>query len=776
MTIIPLMEEIKRKITDATEEQINRFATQLKRLGKIEAFFEKFNDECGQFEELLNRARKALNYTKPYRIAVIGTTGAGKSTLINALLGRPLVLTKPISKPATGAALEIFLDVHPGGAEKALVTYRNAKDISNLIREFVERYKLDESSLKGNLDANFASLLSRLEPKNELSEQQRDEFIKLRKTITEIIIEYGNNISKELKTDFSLEDSRDREYLMELIDENSSLNNENSTSRLIGLVKTVSYHIQPDSSFGNLSSLQLPGNVCLVDLPGLDGTPLHDIIISEGIKDADAVIFILGGRRILGRGDSYLLNRVRKYISVEGSTESGDRIFLVLNAIDSIMVDNIGKLDNLPRDMQDLMDFVVPGYATHSLLAKRGGDTPYFLTSALAAYAAQQRLKGNDLEDRETYEAIKIKLKVQGGDDSEVLEASQIPRLVKELTRFIRERRIEGQINDGKQTLDIIIDSLDKKYNKNSSATTSRQTNLLEKMDKYLSEKQALLKDIVYDFQQKQINNLGELRQKLEREAIAICNLTDSELHKKLPSFWQEYFQSKRSELQGERIGKVFYEVFLDKIQLELWKQLNRNLPRLASYLIGTCTSNLETSQVAEKIAHGFNGYLETTKVKSELQIFVNENTSNTIEKMSERIAVTVMTRPDLFFTATLTDSKQPKQKQLFENISKIPHQPNVSLSDFNALIEEIRKLYHNFVVKDCVNLLSNLYLYEITLIKDYLVSVIDNAFYEARNNSNPVFIEKIRESLNLDEDWKQMQLLEQKRNEITQLKLNIQS
>ena len=151
-------EEIRKNLTDATSEQVEQFAIQVGRLSKFEAFFEKYQDEREQFEDLLDRAKKALDFKKPYRIAVIGTTGAGKSTLINALLGRRLVLTKDIGKPATGAALEIFLDSE-SGVEKAVITYRDGKDIGNLVKEFIERYQLDGSLLKGKLDANFASTL-----------------------------------------------------------------------------------------------------------------------------------------------------------------------------------------------------------------------------------------------------------------------------------------------------------------------------------------------------------------------------------------------------------------------------------------------------------------------------------------------------------------------------------------------------------------------------------------------------------------------------------------
>ncbi|MBD2207418.1 dynamin family protein [Calothrix sp. FACHB-1219] len=769
-----IVEDIAKHLTDANEQQVARFATQVERLEKVEAFFEKFTDEYEQFDNIIKHAQKALDYSKPYRIAIIGKTGAGKSTLINALLGRSLVLTKAIGKAATGTALEIFLDVPQGGAEKAIVTYRNEKDISDLIKEFLRRYSIDGSSLQGGLDSKFASILSRLEPTRELNDQEKNEFFELRKILADIIVRYAditNNSLNQLQNELSLDSPQDKRYLMELIDENSSLNEENSISRLIGLVKTVSYHIQPESHFDNLQSLKLPRNVCLVDLPGLDGSPLHDIIIADGIKDADAVIFISRPPRILEKGDKYLLNRIRDRISIKNSTESGEKVFLVLNAKDSIMVDNIGNLNNLPKDMQEVMDLLIPGYATYPLLAKRGGEQPYFLTSAWGAYAAQQNLKGIDLKDRETYESIKVRLKVQGKSDREVLEASNIPKLVQELTKFIKERRIESQINDGKQALDMIINALDNKLTRSLSNRQQRKVDIQRKIDDCLNERESFIKNIVFTFQKAEISSLPQLRQELEREANKICNLINSEIQKKSPLLWKENFYSKPSRLEGEIRGKVFYENFLDELQLELWKQLNLNLSTLATYLISTCISHLESSQIADKIAHSSYGSLETMKVKSELRLFVNENTEKTMEKIAERIAVAVMARPEFFFTAKSTDSEQPIQKQLFEKLRQIPQTPDVNPSNLQPLLQEVQSLYEKFVLRDCVNLLLNLYLYEIILITEYLLDVIDGGFYDVRNHKNPNLIEALRKDFNLDQEWIDMERLEQKHYEIMQIR-----
>jgi GTPase SAR1 family protein len=770
---LPLVEEIKSYLPDnATDEQVQRFANQVEQLKKLQGFFAQYPEEELRFTDTLARANKALNYKQPYRIGVIGITGAGKSTLINALLGYDLVLMKPIGKAATGTVLDIFLDVSEEEKETAKVVYRDESNISSLIEEFIERYKVDKSKLNGNInDPDFSTAFENLEPTDKLRDQELPYFIELRKSLTDILRQYAKQKEKNLylRTDFSLDDNRDIENLKELIDENSQTNS-NPETRQIGLIKSVTYHIKSDRNQKKLPTLELRGNICLVDLPGLDGSPLHDIIISEGIKEAHAVIFLLRPPRILGRGDTELLNRVRKYISLEGSVQSGERIFLVLNAKDEITADpNSPKLANLPRDMAELMDLLVPGYATQ--FAKRGGKHPYFETSSLAAYFAQKAIKGEPIEEPKTYEAIKEKLDVKGKDDPEILEVSQIPKLVEELTNFARDRRIEGQIREGKLALDSIVKSLLSQYEgeigplKDKLKVHSAQ----QQKEKALNSQQIDLEDLVSDFRITLEKRFEDLRKQLQEQAKTICAETDKALEQKMPQLWKEAFNSRKDRLTGRQMVRPIFEFFLSELQIYLWSHLTTCIPRLAAHLVRAYTNSLVNDKIAQKVANGCYNHVTDAQVQSTIQEWLEIKMHHNMIEMGRSIALTQITDPAYGFTA-LTDDKKPQHKELFDRLDNIPLRKDLNADDFKTFIPEVRKQYESCVSEYSISGLLNLYRYEMIVMENYLLNFISNEFDQIRNDNDPVLKAKIIASIS-DPDWESLQLLETKLVALSSLK-----
>ncbi|MDB9516053.1 dynamin family protein [Roseofilum reptotaenium CS-1145] len=759
-----LQDTIKRYLPDATEDQIKRFAHQVQRLRMLRDFFRDYPEEQEDFKDKLELAQKALKYKKPYRIAVIGKARTGKSTTINAILGRDLVLAQISGKPATGAALEIFFDAANSQDETAQVIYRDEVNIRSLVADFVSRYqayKLDASTLTGNLDAGDAIALEKLQPAIQLPDQANRDFEELRLSLADIVRQYANNLGKELRKNFSLANRRDIEELMNLINENSDINSPGSLNRRIGLVKSVTYHIVPSEISDGVATLQLPKNVCLVDLPGLDGTPLHDIIISEGIKEADAVIFIQSPNGILTRGDGYLLDRSRKYISFEGNERAGERIFLVLNAKDSIMTDSREKQNILRRQMGELMELLVSNYAIN--FPTRGGDRPYFETSSWIAYYVQKKLKGEIVEDTNTYEAATLKLGVRGKSDREVLEASQIPKLVEELTKFAREHRIEGQIRDGKLALDSIIHTLRIKFKKDAQILNKEDTLYLkEKEEELLNERQEYQEKLVKNIRYIQEQRLGSLGNELQHIAQSICDRTDRAIKEKMPKLWKKSFFGLPDPLTHKNIAKPIYEYPLSQAQIALWSELNNQVPLMADHLIRVYTETMDNSQIAEKICNGCYGYVEFSRVKSTIKETIDGKMGHILPEIASRIAMTRMTDPACYFTAESADG-QPDKKQLFASIAQVPPQANVKLDDFSPFITEMRKLYESFVSQYCIIGLLNVYRYEMIEIEVLLLNYIKGIFQKIRYSDDSVLKAKINESLSDDPEWKRLDIIKQK-------------
>ena len=226
-----------------------------------------------------------------------------------------------------------------------------------------------------------------------------ERFTNVQIALADVTDQYLRFKDEDLPTAFSLTDKDESSKLNSLITENSE-RNQDANTRIVGLIHSVAYHIQGGVGHESIPELRLPRNTCLVDLPGISGAPLHDIIITEGIQNADAVVFIVNPKRVGQSDEKALVDRIREAIGLNGELDSAEQIFLVLNAIDESAVDP-ERMDRTP-----MLALARELYADSERMPKRDGDVPYFQMSALVASLAQVQLQGGEIEDPRKYAAI----------------------------------------------------------------------------------------------------------------------------------------------------------------------------------------------------------------------------------------------------------------------------------------------------------------------------------------------------------------------------------
>lgn len=761
--------EIASSLPDATREQLQRFAREVKLNQQIQEFLRKYPEDKLQCVKNLEIAKKCLDYKRPYRLAVIGTTGVGKSTLLNAILGRLLVLMKDTGGAATGCVIEIFLDAETEEQETVKIVYRSKSDIYELIKvHFLKPYGINDFELeKKPLDLQLAQEILSLKPTRILNEDEQDKFKELQEVIQDLINQYTNHSLENLRTDYSLADADDRRELDDLIDEHGDRNT-NPRNRIISLVKTVTFHIKPMVD-AHIQTLKLPNNVCLVDLPGLDGSLLHNIIITEGIREADAVICLINPRQVLNEKQKYIYNRVKQYINLDNNLEAGERIFLVLTAKDNIMVD-----DPVPPEerMENLMDMLHPEYKTR--FATKAGDKPYFFISAWAALYAQQSLRGEMDENRRIiYKTTKQRLGVSDSiydsteQDKEALEKSDVPKLVNALIVFAKEFRIERQIEDGKSALQNIIQSLSTEYQfqKRRLPSNYSESYIQQQLELELKKKQHKLELIVINFRIEQSENFAAINNVLKNEAVNICTKVNNTMKNKIAQIWEENFQAKIDPLTGKPEAIVFFKSILGEFQSNLWEQLTIYLPELADKLVTFYREALGKYQMASKITNGCYGYVEKQDIEQIIRDLVENNMRHTMVNIASRISLTEMTDPKYYFN----DFKKPENQAFLTILQNIPLQQEVTADKFNDLIQQVRKLYESFVLDYSISRLLNLYRYEMITIEKNLLSHLKDVFYHLRTSDNSVLMAEIHN--NLDPQLKELQKLETKIAQLNQIK-----
>ena len=427
-----------------------------------------------------------------------------------------------------------------------------------------------------------------------------------------------------------------------------------------------------------------------------------------------------------------------------------------MNARDSITADRIPP--ELNTAMCELINNFLPHYTNYFTNRDQEGN-PYFLISALAALEAQKSLKGEVLKDPNTYHrTLKGGLGLsENADDQTVLEASRLPQLVKKLMEFARDRRVERQISDGRTALNTIVESLLKKYNlEKSELKRSLGSISLEQQDKQaLLAKETSLKDLVVTFRCEQ--SLVQYKFKLTETAKIICTQTNKILTEKIHQLWKESAEKKRTPIKGKYETKFFDETFLEEVQKHLWHELTERMTQLSDQLVGYYQTALKNKRMVDQLFKGFYETIELKQVEKTIETLVREKMQFKLREFASRIAIGILADPQKF------DWINHNNGEFSTIMRKIPGQINLSPENFSELVSVIRQQYEKYIGGVCIESLLNLYLYEMIVIEEELLTFIHDNFLKLHSSTEPILKEKIRESVIQKPELKTLAKIERK-------------
>jgi hypothetical protein len=322
---------------------------------------------------------------------------------------------------------------------------------------------------------------------------------------------------------------------------------------------------------------------------------------------------------------------------------------------------------------------------------------------------------------------------------------------------LLRDRRVERQISDGRTALNTIVESLLNKYNlEKSKLKRSLGSISLEQQDKQaLQDKETSLKDLVVAFRSEQ--SLIQYKLELKETAQIICTQINKMLTEKIPKLWEESAAKKRQPIDGIYEPAFFKKTFLQKVQKYLWDELTERMTQLSDQLVGYYRTALKDKRIVDQLFKGFYETIELKQVEKTIDTLVQENMELKLRECASRIAIVLLADRQKFNWINYNN------EEFLKIIHEIPSRINLNSENFSKLVSAIRQQYERHIVGFSVESLLNLYLYEMILLEEELLTFIDHNFLELRSSSEPILKEKIRGSIIQKPELKTLDKIERK-------------
>ena len=428
-----------------------------------------------QAQQSVDEAQKILAQ-RTYTLVFFGGTGVGKSTLINALLGRNLLPTGAVTA-VTGTI--VYIEQAAEGEPESLVfNYWDRKEFASRVRRLCQLAEIDGFDVTNDAEREQArtSIEEMMEDSRDDAKTEQDEYL-------EILIDCIETFEtrKELFQDgpppsisFAIDDEKALTHLRED-------GYKGSNQRQIRLIRSATFRIQARDDFPNLL---MNGYLRIVDVPGLGaGMRLHEAITLEEMKREDAMIVLVtdaGRQRVDEMKSLSSVNWIKenRLFGLSGSDldEAAAKIFLAVNggnvrqAFDRL---NAG-LPESEREVKEVTRYIAPNYWERYL--DRGDNRPYFLIMAPPALYVEDPENSPKEFASETERVLKVfsdQLGVVDKSDpldpdtaAALLKLSEVPLLRDKLIDFIQTERVRSQLREASTRVRNALQSLRFYYEK----------------------------------------------------------------------------------------------------------------------------------------------------------------------------------------------------------------------------------------------------------------------------------------------------------------------
>ena len=406
----------------------------------------------------IDEAQKILAQ-RTYTLVFFGGTGVGKSTLINALLGRNLLPTGAVTA-VTGTIVYIE-QADEGEAESLVLSYWSRDEFAERVRRLCQLAEIESFDITnaGEREQARKDIEALEESRKDQAKTERDEYLDI---LLDCIDSYENNkglynnggtpapLSLALENEESLKHLREDGF-------------KGSQQRQIRLIKSATFRIHPKTGMPNLL---MNGYLRIVDVPGLGaGMRLHEAITLEEMKREDAMIVLVtdaGRQRVDEMKSLSAVNWIKenRLFGLSGGDldEAASKIFLVVNggnvrqAFDRL---NSG-LPEAELEVKEVTRYIAPNYWER--YGSRGHNRPYFLVMAPSALYLQDPEHAPHEFASETERIAKVFKDQLGNVDAAdplnpdtkeaLMKLSEVPLLREALIHFIQHARVSSQLRE----------------------------------------------------------------------------------------------------------------------------------------------------------------------------------------------------------------------------------------------------------------------------------------------------------------------------------------